>query len=167
MNVFGENDAAIDGSGAAGGDSCEGFIAASEDFADTACSIFRWDAFYVGVREKKLFALRESYGMRRNGAKIGESGARTADELMLNVKDGFRDHAEVAFEEKIVNADDGACECVFDRSEKGVCGAFGNGLEGGIKGGARNGSDGVAEELNGGGFAERAGFALKGDACRT
>src|SRR5438552_2304600 len=100
--------------------------------------------------------------MRRDGAKVGQRCTGAADELMLNVKNGFGDHGEIAFEEQIINADDGTSECVFDRCEKNVRGAFGNSGESGIEGRARNGGDGFAEQLNGGGFAECASFALEG-----
>lgn len=116
--------------------------------------------------EKELFALSERDGMRGNGAKTSEGGTRTPDKLMLNVKDGFRDHAQVALNEQVVNADDGASEGVFHRSKKGVGGAFGNGLKCGVEGGARNRGNGFAEELNGGGLAEGARLTLKGDTNR-
>jgi len=105
--------------------------------------------------------------MRGDGAKIGERCSGTADQLMLDVQNGFGDHGEIAFKEQVVNADNGACERVFHGSEENVGGAFCNGGEGGIEGGARNGGDGFAEKLNGGGFAEGAAFALEGNASES
>lgn len=40
VNVFGEDDAAIDGGSAASGDSREGLVASSDDFAHAACRVF-------------------------------------------------------------------------------------------------------------------------------
>ncbi len=72
---------------------------------------------------------------------------------MFNVENGFRDHGEIAFDEQVVDADDGAGERVFDGGEKRVGGAFGDGGEGGVERGARDSGDGFAEKLNGGGFS--------------
>ena len=166
VNVFGENDAAVDGGGAAGGDSGKRFVAAGDDFADAAGGVFGGDAFQAGMGEEKFFALRERDGMRGDGAKIGERCAGASDELMFDVKNRFRNDAQIAFNEQIVHADDGAGERVFHRSEERVRRAFGNGGEGGIERGARNGRDGFAEKPNGGGFAEGAAFALEGNAKR-
>jgi hypothetical protein len=83
---------------------------------------------------------------------------------VLYGENGFRDDNEFAGEKEIVDADDRACQGIFDGSEESVGGAFFDGAEGGIKRGARNGSDGRAEKLESGFFAESAGLALEGDA---
>ena len=83
---------------------------------------------------------------------------------MLDGKNGFRDDNEFAGEKEIVDTDDRASKRIFDGSEQSVGGAFLDGAEGGIKRGAGNGSDGGAEKLESGFFAESAGLALEGDA---
>src|SRR5438128_6317605 len=105
--------------------------------------------------------------MRRDGAKTGQCGARAADELVFDVENGFRDHGEIAFKKQVINADDGASERIFNGSEQRAGSAFRNSGKGGIERGARDSSDGFAEKLNGGGFAEGAGFALEGDPGRV
>ena len=105
--------------------------------------------------------------MRGNRAKIVQRSARAADELMLDVQNGFRDHRQITFEKQIVNADDGAGERVFDGGEKSVRCAFGDSREGRIKRRAGEGGNGFAQELNRGGFAESAGFALECDPSGT
>ena len=87
-----------------------------------------------------------------------------ADDVMLDGEDSFGGDGEVALEEKIVDTNDRAGERIFHGGEEGVGEAVCDGAEGGVKGGARDSGDGGAEELDGGFFAEGAGFALEGDA---
>src|SRR5215813_3148225 len=101
------------------------------------------------MSEKEILALSERDGMGRDAAESGERSAGEADELMFDGKNCFGDHVEIAFEEEVVNADDGASEGVFDGGEERVGCPFGNGGESGIERGARNGEDFVAKELNG------------------
>ncbi len=54
--------------------------------------------------------------MRSHGTKALQGGARAADQMMLDGQDGFRNDAEIAFEQEIVNADDRAGERVFHGS---------------------------------------------------
>jgi len=150
--------------GAASSDAGGGFVAAGDDFSDAAGCVFRGDAFEIRMREKELLALGESHGMRSDRANTFESCARAADELVLDGKNRFRDDSEIAFEEKIVDADDGASEGIFHGRQEGAGGAFRDGPESGIKCGTGNGGDPVAKQLDRGGFAEGAGLALKGDA---
>ena len=77
------------------------------------------------------------------------------------MENGFGDHGEIALEEQVIDADDGTGKRVFHWSEENVRSAIRDGGEGGIEGGARNSRDGIAEKLDGGGFAEGAGFALE------
>lgn len=83
---------------------------------------------------------------------------------MFDLEDGFRDHGEIAFKKEVVDADDGACESVFDRCEESVGGALRNCGEGRIECGARNRGNGFTEKPDGGSFAEGTGFSLEGDA---
>lgn len=76
------------------------------------------------MREEEFFALGERDGMRRNGAKVSERRSGASDELMFDVENRFGDHGEIAFEEQVVDADDGAGERVFDWSEQSVGGTF-------------------------------------------
>src|SRR5260221_9393383 len=99
--------------------------------------------------------------MRGDGAEIGERCTGAADELMLNVENRFRDHREIAFEKQVIDANDGAGERVFHGSKENIRCAIRDGGEGGIESWARNSGDGIAEKLDGGGFAEGAGFALE------
>ena len=71
VNVFGEDDAAVDGGSAARGDACERFVAAGDDFADATGGVFRRDALQIGMREEEFFALCKRDGMRGDGAKTG------------------------------------------------------------------------------------------------
>lgn len=166
LNVFGQNDPSVDISGAARRDSRERFVAARNRFAHAAGGIFTGDALQVRMGEEKLFALRERDRMRRNGAKIGKRSARAADELMLNVQNGFRDDRQVAFDKQVVNANDGAGERIFDGGEESIGVSFGNCAERRVECRTRNGGDGSTEELNGGAFAERAALALERNAGR-
>src|SRR3979490_1330753 len=113
---------------------------------------------------KKTFALREGHGMRSHGTKTGERSARDADEMVFDGKDSFLDDGQAALEEQVVNPHDRASQGVFDRGEKRVGGAFSDGREGGLKRRAGHGGNSAAEKLDGGGFAESAGFALKSHA---
>jgi len=76
----------------------------------------------------------------------------------------FAANFEGAFQQEVINTDDGSCQGVFERQEQSIGGALGDGAEGRVEGGARNRVDGFTEQLHGGGFAEGAGFALKGNA---
>lgn len=116
------------------------------------------------MREEEFFTLCERDWMGGDGAKISQRCSRASDKLVFDVENGFRDHGEIAFEEQVVDTDDGAGERVFYWSEQDVRCAIRDGGEGRIKGRARNSGDGIAEKLNGGGFAERAAFALERDA---
>lgn len=115
------------------------------------------------MRDEETFALREGHGMAGNGEEVVEGGAGAADEVMLDGKDGFGGDGEGAFEEEVVDAEDGASEGVFYWGEEGVGEAVGDGAEGGVESRAGDGGGGFAEELDGGGFAEGAGLALEGD----
>ena len=110
---------------------------------------------------EEAFALSQRHGMTRDRADGIERGAGAADEVMLDGEDGFGSDGERAFEEKIVDADDGAGESVFDRGEESVGQAVADGAEGGVEGGAGDGGDSLAEELDSGFFAEGAGLALE------
>ena len=83
--------------------------------------------------------------------------------MVLDGKNCFRNNIQVAFEQEVVNADDGPSQGIFDRCEEGVGCAFGDGPEGGIKRCTWNGDDVFAQELNRGGFAESTVLALEGD----
>src|SRR5690242_13082587 len=108
------------------------------------------------MREEEFFTLRERDWMGGDGAKIGQRCSRAADKLVFDVENGFRDHGEIAFKEQVVDADDGTSERVLYWSEQDVRCAIRDGGEGRIKGGTRNSGDGIAEKLDGSGFAERA-----------
>ena len=68
VNVFGEDDAALDRGSAARGDTRERFVAAGDDFADAAGGVFRRNALQIGVREEEFFALCKRDGMGGDGA---------------------------------------------------------------------------------------------------
>ena len=80
---------------------------------------------------------------------------------MLDGQDGLRGYSEGAFEEEIVNADNGSGERVFDGGQKSIREAFVNGPKGGVKRGTRNRGDAFTEKLDCGFFAESARLALK------
>jgi len=102
--------------------------------------------------------------MGSDGAKQIEGRAGAGDEVMLDGENGFAANFEWAFQHEVINADDGARQGVFERQKQSIGGALGDGAEGSVEGGARNRVDGFAKQLHGGGFAESAGFALKGNA---
>jgi len=102
--------------------------------------------------------------MGSDGADGIERRAGAADQVMLDRENRFGGNGEGAFEEEIVNADDRAGERIFDRSQKSVGETVADGAKGGVERGARDCGDLLAEELDGGFFAEGAGLTLKGDA---
>src|SRR5215813_563867 len=114
--------------------------------------------------EEEIFALGQSDRVRRDGTQIVEGRSWAADKLMFNVQDRFRDHGKIAFKEQVVDAYDGTGERVFNGCEESVGIATGNRSERRVERRARNRCDRFTEELNGGGFAECAAFALKCDA---
>ena len=163
LNVGGEDDGGVVFGGAAAGDGSGGFVAAREDFADAAGGVFGGNAFQVGMSDEETFALREGHGMACDGAEVVECGAGAADEVMLDGENRLGGDGEGAFKKEVVDADDGAGEGVFYGGQEGVGEGVGDGAEGGVEGGAGDGGNGFAEELDRGGFAERAGLALEGD----
>jgi len=163
VDVFGKDDTAIDVGGAASCNAREGFVASGEGVANATGGVFRGNAFQLWVSAKEILALGERDRMRGDGTNVREGGARTANELMFDVEDGFGNHREIAFEQKIEHANDRACESVFDGSQERIGSAVANCGERGVKRGPGHGSDGVAKKLNGGSFAESSMFALKGN----
>src|SRR5260370_35193171 len=102
--------------------------------------------------------------MGSRGTRIREGSAGDADEMVFDGKDSCLDDGQGALKEQCVNPHDRASQRVFDRGEKRVGGAFSDGREGGLKRRAGHGGNSAAEKLDGGGFAESAGFALKSHA---
>ena len=164
LDFFGEDYAAVVIGGAASGDCGGDCVAAAEDFADAAGGVFGGDALEERMLREEAFALRERHGMRRDGFDLVERGAGDSDEIELDGENCFGGDGEAIFEHEVVDADDRAGERIFDGDEERVGGVFRDGAKDGVERGARDGSDFGAEELDGGGFAEGAGFALKGDA---
>ena len=116
------------------------------------------------MSDKKIFALSQGHGMRRHGAQIVESGAGNADYMVFDGQNGFRDDGQIAFEEQVVNANDRTSESIFHGSKQRICYPIGDRAKSGVESGTRNRGDSIAEQLNGGLFAESAGFALKSHA---
>src|SRR6266851_6224548 len=83
---------------------------------------------------------------------------------MFDRQNCFRDDAEIAFKQEIVDADYRPCEGILHGNQEGIGGAIRNGAKGGIKGGSRHGNNVLAKQLYGRGFAEGSGFSLEGDA---
>ncbi len=164
LDFFGEDDAVVVIGGAAAGDRGGDFVAAAEDFADAAGGVFGGDALEERMLREEAFALRERHGMRRDGFDLVERGAGDSDEIELDGENCFGGDGEAIFEHEVVDADDRAGERIFDGDEQRVGGVFRDGAKDGVECGARDGGDFGAEELDGGGFAEGAGLALKGDA---
>src|SRR6266704_2860807 len=94
---------------------------------------------------EEALALRQGHGMGSYGTNALQRCPGAGDQMVLDGEDGFGDDAEIAFEQKIVNAHDGASERIFYRSQKSVGSAFRDGAERGIKRGAWNRSDPFAE----------------------
>ena len=67
LDFGGEDDAAVVFGGAAAGDGGGSFVAAGEDFADAAGSVFSGDALEMRVSDEEMFTLGESHGMRGDG----------------------------------------------------------------------------------------------------
>ena len=61
------------------------------DFSHAAGGVFGGHAFPGRMVAEESFALRESHGVRGDGADVGERGASGADEVMLDRQDGFGD----------------------------------------------------------------------------
>jgi hypothetical protein len=114
LDVGGEDDAGVVFGGAAAGYSCGSFFAAGQGLADAASGVFCGDALEVRMRGEETFALCQGHGMGGYRADGIERGAWAADEVMLDREDGFGGYGEGAFQKEIVNADDRACERVFD-----------------------------------------------------
>ena len=164
LDFFGEDHAAVVICGTAAGDSGRNFVATAKDFAHAAGGVFGRDAFEQRMLREEALALRERHGMRRDGLDLVERCAGDCDEIQLDGKNCFGGDGELIFKHEVVDADDRAGERIFDWDEERVGGVFRNGAEDGVERGARNRGDFGAEELDGGGFAEGAGFALEGDA---
>ncbi len=164
LEVLGKNHTMVIHCRAAPGDGGARFISAREHFADTAGSIFRRHALQSWMGGEKVLALREGHGMGSYGTNVLQRCPGAGDEMVLDGEDGFGDDAEIAFEQKIVNAHDGASERIFDRNEQCVGGTFFDGAESCVKRSARHCCDGIAEKLNCRRFAEGAGFALESHA---
>ena len=162
VDIFGEYGASVDFGGATAGNRGEGFVAAGEHFANAAGGILRGSTLQFGIGEKEALALRQRDGVGGDRVKIGERGSGAANELVLDVQDGFRNHGEIAIQKEIENPDDRTRKRIFHRRQKGVRDVFADGAKGGVKSGAGHGGDSGAEEADGGGFAEGAGLALKG-----
>jgi hypothetical protein len=162
LDALGENHGVVMLGGAARGDGGTGFVAPSKHFADTARCIFRGDALPLRMGGEETLALSESHRMRGDRANIGERRTRDGNELHLDGQNGFRNNRQPALQQQIENTDNGASQGILDGREESVGGAFRGGAKGGLKCGARDGRDGVTQKLNGGGFAEGAGLALKG-----
>lgn len=152
--------------GAAPGNGSSGFIAAREHFADAAGSVFRGNAFPVGMRGEETFALRERHGVRGHGANITQRSTRKADELHLDGQNRLGNDSKTAFEKQVENAHDGSGKRIFHGSEEGIRHAFADGAKSGVECGAGHSVDRGTEKLDGGGFAESAGLTLKSDAHR-
>jgi len=97
LDVGGEDNAGVMFGGAAAGDGCGRFVAASEGFANAAGGVFGGDALEVRMCGEETFALRESHGMRGHGADGIEGGAGAADQVVFDGEDGFGGDGERAF----------------------------------------------------------------------
>jgi hypothetical protein len=164
LDFFGEDDAAVVVGGATAGDCGRNCVAARENFADAAGGVFGGDALKVAVLLEEMLALGESHGVRRNGCDLVERCTGDRDEVELDGENRLGGDRELIFEHEVVHADDRAGERIFDGDEERIGGIFRDGAENGVECGARDGGDFGAEELDRGGFAEGAGFTLKGDA---
>lgn len=167
LNACGEDHAPIVFGGAAPGNGGSREIAARKYFADAASSVFGRNALQVWVCGEKSFALRESHGMRSNGAESGKRRARATDQVMLDGEDGLGDDTQTALQEKIVDAHNGTGEGVLDGREESVGETFVDRAKSSFKGGARHGGDGFAEKLHRSFLAESTRLALKGDPRRS
>ena len=166
LDILGKNHATIMFGSAASSNRRTGFIAASESFPDTSGGVFCGHALQIRMRGEKTLALREGHRMRGHGAESLQGGTRATDEMVFDGENGFRDDAEIAFEQEIVNAHDRAGERIFHGNQKSVGGAFGDSAEGGIERCTWNSGDAFAQKLDGGGLAEGAEFALECHANR-
>jgi len=106
LDGFRENYAAIPSCSLASCDASGGLVTACEDVADTASGVFCGNTLQLRVRKKKPFTLSERHGMRSDGFQTVKSCAWAADQMMLDREDDFRDDFQVAFQQKVVNAND-------------------------------------------------------------
>src|SRR5207245_6491972 len=89
---------------------------------------------------------------------------RSRDELHLDWQNCLRDNRKPAFHQQIEHTHDRARQRILHRCEERVSRALSDGREGGLKRRPWHRGNGAAEKLDGGFFAERAGFALKSHA---
>lgn len=164
LNAGHENAAAVMSCGAASGDGRAAFISVGNGFTHASCRILRGDTLEFRMSGEEMLALGKSHGMGCDGAEIAERRAWAADEMMLDREDSLGGDGESAVEEEVVDADNGSGESVFDGSQESVREAFADGTKCGIKCGARNCGDLLAEKLDCSFFAESAGFTLKRNA---
>src|SRR5947207_7706701 len=99
--------------------------------------------------------------MRSDGFQTVKSRARTADQVMFDREDDFRGDFQVAFKQKVVNANDRPGKRVLNRSEEGVGCAFRDGAKRGVKRCTWNGGDRFGQKLDRTGLAEGTVLALK------
>jgi hypothetical protein len=102
--------------------------------------------------------------MRGDGTDGIKRRAWTTDKAVLNREDNFRDYAEVAADEEVIDPDNGTCEGVFDGSKNSIGQTFLDGTKSRIKSGARHRSDTWTEKLKRRFFTESAWLALKRNA---
>jgi len=67
--------------------------------------------------------------MRSDGFQNRQESRRTADQVMFDREDDFRDDFQVAFKQKVVNAERQTGKRVLNGSEEGVGCAFRNGAK--------------------------------------
>ena len=166
LNFFSEDHALVVFGGATAGDRGGNCVATPEDLADAAGRIFGGDALEQRMLREEAFALRERHGMRGDGFDSFERCAGDRDEIELDGENCFGGDRQLILKHEVVDADDRTGERIFDGDKQSLGGVFGNGAEHRVERGARHRGDFGAQELNGSGFAEGAGFTLEGYAER-
>ncbi|HKV47300.1 MAG TPA: hypothetical protein VJN69_04360 [Candidatus Acidoferrales bacterium] len=102
LDVFEQDFAAVDFSGAFGGDGGARGIVGGNDFANAAGRVERSHALELRMRAEEMFALRERDRMRLHGGKTVERSVPCSDQVKSDRVDHFRDDVQMALEKQIV-----------------------------------------------------------------
>ena len=162
LDAFGKNQTTVMFGGTAAGNRGAGFVPLAEHFANAASGVFGGHALQIRMGGEEALALCESHGMRGHGTNSLERCIRTADKMVLDGENRFRNDGKLALQQKVIDADDRPGERVFHGSKERVGCTFIDGAESGVERCTWNSRDVFAEKLNSGSFAEGAGFALEG-----